>query len=212
MTPTLISTIMGTPRVRDPKYPWLANYLPTRIELVECFVEGYPHQIETEGESSFQMHDLNNNARCIYRILVNRILLVLSLTMITIERARCLYALLTKASIDYGSLVTSTMMSARLADSSTAFPKGALITRIVEHVGVPIAGMRELAPEKAPIDAGFLNLSNGHLLEPTRELRPRQPRAMRMDGASTSVSYDERLDKMESTLRDVQRSLLQSVQ
>jgi hypothetical protein len=83
--------------------------------------------------------------------------------MITIEIAHCLYALLTKASIDYDSLVTSTMMSVRLMDPSTALPYGALITRIVEHAKVSTAGMRELASEKAPISMRFLNVSNAHL-------------------------------------------------
>jgi hypothetical protein len=36
--------------------------------------------------------------------------------MITIEQAHCLYAFLTEASIDFGSLVIATMMSVRLID------------------------------------------------------------------------------------------------
>jgi hypothetical protein len=64
--------------------------------------------------------------------------------MITIERARCIYALLNEASIDYGSLVTSTMMSIRLLDKGFALPYGALITQIVEHFRVDMIGLREI--------------------------------------------------------------------
>jgi hypothetical protein len=64
--------------------------------------------------------------------------------MITIERARCIYALLNEASIDYGSLVTSTMMSIRLLDKGFALPYGALITQIVEHFRVDMTGLREI--------------------------------------------------------------------
>jgi hypothetical protein len=48
-------------------------------------------------------------------------------------------------------------------DPSTALPYGALITRIVEHVEVSTAGVRELASEKVPISMHFLNASNAHL-------------------------------------------------
>jgi hypothetical protein len=65
--------------------------------------------MELEGEGSFQMSDFNNDVRCIYHILASQVLLVISHTMIIIERARCLYSLLTETSLDYGSVVTSTI-------------------------------------------------------------------------------------------------------
>ena len=105
---------------------------------------------ETEGEGSFQMHNLSNDVRCIYRILVSLILPLLSLTMITMERAHCLYAILTETPINYGFLVTSTMMLVRLADWGTALPYGVLITQIVKYAGVSTSGMKEILPEKAP--------------------------------------------------------------
>ena len=163
MTSTLINTITGTPQVRDLEYRWLVNHLPTRAELVECFSEGCPHHMEIEGMGSFQMHDLSNDAKCIYHILVSHILPMLSLTMITIERAHCLYTLLTEYSSNFGSLVTSMMMLVQLMDPSTAFPYRALITQIVEHAEVSIAGMRELTLKKVAVGAHFLNASNTHL-------------------------------------------------
>jgi hypothetical protein len=51
---------------------------------------------------------------------MSRVLPVLSLTMITLDRARCLYAFLTETSIDYGSVVTVAMMSVRHVNSCTA--------------------------------------------------------------------------------------------
>lgn len=62
------------------------------------------------------------------------------------KKAHCLYALLTEASINFSSLVTSTMMSVRLMDKSVAMPYGALITRIAEHVEMPMAGLKETQP------------------------------------------------------------------
>jgi hypothetical protein len=53
VTPTLISTIMGTPQVSDPEYLWPVDHLPTHAELVECFTEGCPRQMETEEEGNF---------------------------------------------------------------------------------------------------------------------------------------------------------------
>jgi hypothetical protein len=128
VTPTLISEIAGVPRVCDPVYPYPVDHLPARVDLVACFAEGRPHQMELEGEGSFQMSDFSNDVRCIYHILASRALPVISHTMITIERARCLYAMLTEASIDYSSVVTTTMMSVRLLDKGFASPNGALIT------------------------------------------------------------------------------------
>ena len=115
------------------------------------------------GEGSFQLSDLCNDFRCIYHVLTSQILPILSHTMITMERARCLYGLLTEASIDYGILVTATMMTVRHPDKSIALPYGVLITQIVEHARVSTEGMREVHPKKGPIDARFLNTSNAHL-------------------------------------------------
>jgi hypothetical protein len=67
--------------------------------------------MELDGEGSFQMSDFSNDVQCIYHILESRVLTVVSHTLITKEKARCLYALLNEASIDYGSLVTSMTMS-----------------------------------------------------------------------------------------------------
>jgi hypothetical protein len=77
---------------------------------------------------------------------------MLSHTMITIERARCLYSLLTETPIDFSSLVTTTLMLVRLTNWGIALPYGALITWITEHAGVRIKGMREFHPEKGPIE------------------------------------------------------------
>jgi hypothetical protein len=55
--------------------------------MVKCFVEGHPHQMEIEGESNFQIHDFSNEVRSIYRIVMIHVLLVLSLNLITMERA-----------------------------------------------------------------------------------------------------------------------------
>jgi hypothetical protein len=79
--------------------------------------------------------------------------------MITIERARCLYALLTEASIDYSSLVTSTIMSVRLLDKGFALPYKALITWISEHFKVEMTRLWEIQPEKGSMGIHFLNKS-----------------------------------------------------
>jgi hypothetical protein len=167
----LISTITRVPRVHNPEYPWPVDNLPTHAEMVACFTEG-PHQMEVEGECSFQVHDFSNEVRCIYQVVMSHVLLVLSLTMITMDRARCLYALLTKTSIDYGSVVTVAMMSVRHADSYTALPYGALIVRIILHTGVDNDGMIELALEKGPITSRYFNASNAHLWDVVPVLRP----------------------------------------
>jgi hypothetical protein len=146
---------------------------------------------------------------------MSHVLPVLSLTMITMDRARCLYALLTETSIDYGSMVTITMMSVRHADSCTALPYGALITQIVQHAGVDTKGMIELAPKKGPITARYLNCSNAHLRDAAPALRPRRRRTARANGVSTSASQEERLGRIETTLEAygcAMASLTQTVQ
>jgi hypothetical protein len=140
VTPDLISAITGAPRVRNPEYAWPTDHLPTRAEMVACFIEGRPNRMEAEGEGSFQVHDFSNEVRCIYRVVMSRVLPVLSLTMITMDRARCLYTLLTKTIIDYGSAVVVTMMSVRHADSCIVLPYRALITRMIQHVGMDTDG------------------------------------------------------------------------
>jgi hypothetical protein len=163
VTPTLISEITGVPRVRDPVYPYPVDHLPIRANLVACFAEGCPHQMELEGEGSFQMSDFSNDVRCIYHILASRVLPVISHTMITIEKARCLYAMLIETPIDYGSVVTSTMMFVRLLDKGFVLPYGALITWIVVRFGVDMTGLEEVQPEKGAMGVRFLNASQAHL-------------------------------------------------
>jgi hypothetical protein len=116
VTLDLISAIIEAPWVCNPEYPWLVDHLPIRAEMVSCFAEGCPNQMETEGEGSFQIHDFSNEVRCVYRVVMSCVLPVLSLTLITMDRARCLYALLTEAAINYRSVVMVTMMSVRHAD------------------------------------------------------------------------------------------------
>jgi hypothetical protein len=111
VTLALISVIIGATRVHDPTYPYPVDHLPTHANLVACFAEGRPHQMELDREGSFHMSDFSNDVQCIYHIFASRVLPIISHMQITIERARCLYTLLTEAFIDYGSLVTSTMMS-----------------------------------------------------------------------------------------------------
>jgi hypothetical protein len=53
VTLNLISTITRVPQVCNSEYPWSVDHLPTQAEMVACFVEGCPHRMETEGESSF---------------------------------------------------------------------------------------------------------------------------------------------------------------
>jgi hypothetical protein len=128
--------------------------------------------METEGEGNFQVHDFSNEVRCIYKVVMSCVLPVLSLMMITMDRARCLYALLTETSIDYGSMVTVVMMSIWHVDSCTTLPYGALITQIVQHAGVDTEGMIELAPKKRPITARYLNASNANLRDVAPAPRP----------------------------------------
>lgn len=66
--------------------------------------------MEIEGEGSFQLSILNNDVWCIYHILTSWVYSMLSHTMITIEIAHCLYALLTETPIEFGFVVSSTMM------------------------------------------------------------------------------------------------------
>jgi hypothetical protein len=201
VTPNLISAITRAQRVRTLEYPWPVDHLPTRAKMVACFAEGHPHRMETGGEGSFEVHDFSNEVRCIYRVVMSRVLPVLSLTMITMDRARCLYALLTKTSIDYGFVVTVAMMSVQHADSCTTLPYGVLITWIVQHAEVDTDGMIELAPENGPITARYLNANNAHLRDVAPASRPRQRRTAKADGASTSASQEERLGRIETTLK-----------
>jgi hypothetical protein len=91
--------------------------------------------------------------------------------MITIERAHCLYAMLKEAPLDYGSVVTTTMISVHLLDKGFALPYGALITWIAEHTGVDMTGLREIQPQKGAIGIRFLNASQAHLWEAEQEPR-----------------------------------------
>ena len=159
VTSSFINLMSGVPSVCDPTYPYSVDHLPTRAEMVACFVEGRLHQMEFDGEGSFQMSDFSNDVHCIYHILVSRVLSVISHTLITIERSRCLYAMLTEAPIDFGSVVTSTMMYVRLLDKGFALPYGTLITRITLHSRVDATGLKEIQLEKGPMGACFLNTS-----------------------------------------------------
>jgi hypothetical protein len=159
VTLTLISTITRVPYVRDLTYPYPIDHLPARADLMAYLAEGRPHQMELNEEGSFQMSDFNNDVRCIYHILASWVLLIISHTLITIERARCLYALLTEASIEYASLVTSTMMSVRPLDKGFVLLYGTLITQIVEHFRVEMTGLREIQPAKGSMGVRFYNAS-----------------------------------------------------
>jgi hypothetical protein len=211
VTPTLISEITGAPRVRDPVYPYPVNHLPARADLVACFAEGCPHQMELEGEGSLQMSDFSNDVRCIYHILASKVLPVISHTMITIERARCLYAMPTETPIDYDSVVTTTMMSVRLLDKGFALPYGALITWIAEHAGVDMTRLREIQPQKGAMGVHFLNSSQAHLWEAEQEPRAQRPQRPASIGRAPA-GVEEHLDHLEDTVRQTREDLQQALQ
>jgi hypothetical protein len=121
--------------------------------------------MELKENGSFQMSDFNNDVHCIYHILASQVLQVISHTMITIERARCFYAMLIETPIDYGVMVTLTMMSVRLLDKGFVLPYRALITQIAIHFGVDMTGLKEIQLEKGAMGVHFLNASQAHLRE-----------------------------------------------
>jgi hypothetical protein len=53
VTPTFISMITGVPRICDPTYPYLVDHLPAHADLVACFSDGHPHQMELDEEGIF---------------------------------------------------------------------------------------------------------------------------------------------------------------
>jgi hypothetical protein len=165
---------------------------------VACFAERRPHQMELEREGSFQMSNFSNDVPFIYHILASRVLPIISHMMITIERARCLYDMLIEAPIDYGFVVTTTIMSVRLLDKGFVLPYGALITRIAEHVGVDMTGLREIQPQKGAMGTRFLNASQAHLREAEQEPRVQRPRRPTRVGRAPA-GVEERLDRLEET-------------
>jgi hypothetical protein len=107
--------------------------------------------MEMEGEGAFQISALKDEDRCIYLVMVSQIFPMVSLTSITIERACCLYALLTETFVDFSSFVIATMKGARMADQIIGLPYGVLITGITEHARVSIEVLTEIPLSKEPI-------------------------------------------------------------
>jgi hypothetical protein len=90
--------------------------------------------------------------------------------MTTIERARCLYALLIETPIDYGSVVTSTMTFVRLLDGFRVNIWG------LDHsdCGVLQGGHDRVEGGSARewgMGVRFLNVSQAHLPEAEQESR-----------------------------------------
>jgi hypothetical protein len=77
----------------------------------------------------------------------------------------------------------------------------ALVIRIIQHARVIMDGMVELAPNKGPITTRYLNASNTHIRDAALAPRPQRRRIAKADGASTSASPNERLDRIEATLQ-----------
>jgi hypothetical protein len=155
VTPDPISAITGAPQVCvtwstlgrlttfQPEQRW--SHVLQRDALIRW-------RLRARAASRYTTSAIRSDAST---VVMSHVLPVLSLTMITMDKARCLYALLTETTIDYGSVVTVAMMSVRHADSCTTLPYGALITRIIQHARVDTDGMIELAPEKGLITASL---------------------------------------------------------
>jgi hypothetical protein len=162
--------------------------------------------MELEGEGSFQMRDFSNDICCIYLILASWVLSIINHTMITIERAHYLYALLTKDPIDYGSVLTSTMMFVRFLDKGFTLPYEVLITWIAVRFKVDMAGLREVQLEKGVMGVRFLNASQAHLQEAEQEPRAQWPQRVARVGG-TPARLEERMDYFEASLWEMQETL-----
>jgi hypothetical protein len=119
--------------------------------------------------------------------------------------------MLIEAPIDYSSVVTTTMMFVRLLDKGFALPYGALITRIAEHAGVDMTGLREIQPQKGAMGVRFLNASQAHLREEEQEPRAQGLRRLARVGRALA-GVEERLDHLEDTVRQTQKDLQQALQ
>jgi hypothetical protein len=97
--------------------------------------------MDMEGEEAFQVSTLKDYDWYIYYVMISQVFLVVSFTFITIERACCLYALLTEILVDFGSFIIVTMKGVRMANLGTTFPYGALITQIAKHTRVSTKGL-----------------------------------------------------------------------
>lgn len=83
MTPNLISSIVGVPRVTDPCFPWPIDSTPSRRQMVELFADGAPTRWRWKGRGGFQINALRDDDRLIYHVMINQVLPVKSLAIVT---------------------------------------------------------------------------------------------------------------------------------
>lgn len=185
VSPDLIRELIGTPLVNKSPYPCSADRLPTRSDLIRCFVDGKPTTMNEVGVG-FGLVDLPVDYRLIYRIVAKSLHLIDS----TDPMGYFLYTLLEQNPIDFSSHAIDLIWNFPRTSKDAMLPFGGLIMHIVMSFGIdPVIGGDIKTPPR-PFKKNFIWTTEDRLLkkavplpdEPEQPAKPVHP----SNGAPTS--------------------------
>lgn len=189
ISPDLIRELVGTLLVHESPYPWPAERLPSRRDLIQCFSDGKPTTMNEVGVP-FGLIDLPMDYRLIFRIVAGSLHPTTSTNPLMGPMAYFLYALLEHHPIDFGSHAINMICNLPRIDKNAMLPLGGLIIRIAKRFGIDPAVGGDIKKPSRPFNKHFIWKSEAHLLrnaiplldEPKQPIEPVQP----SNGTTTS--------------------------
>ncbi|KAF3952967.1 hypothetical protein CMV_021535 [Castanea mollissima] len=162
VTPDLVSTVLGIPRVMESPYPYTAGTAPSQTDMLTLFCGErtiWPHGILKVKSASFIPE-----YRWLNRIMCTNLFPIAHLSTLQVPRAQLLYALITNVPIDICRHICQVIIDAFKSNwSRTVLPFLCVITRLIKAQKVPIRPQDILAKPLSAIGSRTLQLSSSHM-------------------------------------------------
>nr|POF18310.1 hypothetical protein CFP56_47555 [Quercus suber] len=162
VTPDLVSTVLGIPRVMESPYPYTAETAPSQTDMLTLFCG--EKTIWPNGVSKVKSASFIPEYQWLSRIMCTNLFPIAHLHTLNVPRAQLLYALITDVPIDICRHICQVIIHAFESNSSrTVLPFPCVITQLIKAKKVPIRPQDIRAKPLSAIGSHTLQLSSSHM-------------------------------------------------
>ncbi|KAL4598125.1 hypothetical protein ACB092_11G037000 [Castanea dentata] len=162
VTPTLVSAVLGIPRVLESPYPYTAETAPSQTDMLTLFCG--EHTIWPNGISKVKSASFIPEYQWLNRIMCTNLFPIAHLHTLNVPRAQLLYALITDVPIDICRHICQVIIDAFESNSSrTVLPLPCIITQLIEAQKVSIYAQDVREKPLSAFGSRTLHLSSSHM-------------------------------------------------
>ena len=162
VTPDLVSTVLGIPRVMESPYPYTAETAPSQTDMLTLFCG--EKTIWPNGVSKVKSASFIPEYQWLNRIMCTNLFPIAHLHTLNVPRAQLLYALITDVPIDICRHICQVIIHAFESNlSRTVLPFPCVITQLIKAKKVPIRPQDIRAKPLSAIGSHTLQLGSSRI-------------------------------------------------